>query len=147
MVGVIAYRPISLDDTDVQPLSDEAWSDGYPFVERMINDWTSGSNRFDGPGERLIGAFDDVALVGFCGLNRDPYIDENAGRIRHLYVRLDHRHAGIARALVGQTLDSASIWFPRIRLRATPASRSFYELLGFEPVEETEATHSKPMLR
>jgi GNAT superfamily N-acetyltransferase len=143
MVGVIAYRPISLDDTDVQPLSDEAWRDGYPFVERMLHDWKSGANRFDGPGERLVGAFDDDTLVGFCGLNRDPYVSENAGRIRHLYVDLAHRHAGIARALVAQALDSASIWFPRVRLRATPASRSFYELLGFLVVDETEATHAK----
>ena len=143
MVGVIAYRPISLDDTDVQPLSDEAWSDGYPFVERMLHDWKSGENRFDGPGEKLIGAFDGETVIGFCGLNRDPYVSENAGRIRHLYVDLAHRHTGIARRLVARTLDGASDWFPRIRLRATPASRQFYELLGFEPVEENEATHSR----
>lgn len=143
MVGVIAYRPISLDDTDVQPLSDQAWSDGYPFVERMLHDWTSGANRFDGPGEKLIGAFEDDTLIGFCGLNRDPYVHENVGRIRHLYVDLGHRHAGIARALVTRTLDGASVWFPRIRLRATPASRSFYELLGFLVVDEAEATHAK----
>jgi len=142
MVGALAYRPFSLDDIDVQPLSDEAWSDGYPFVERMLHDWSSGDNRFDRPGECLIGAFDDGRLVGFCGLNRDPYLSENAGRIRHLYVSLDHRHIGIARALVARVIDGASLRFPRIRLRATPASRSFYELLGFEPVEENEATHS-----
>jgi len=126
-----------------QPLSDEAWSDGYAYVERMIQDWKSGANRFDGPGERLVGAFDEGKLIGFCGLTRDPYTSENAGRIRHLYVDLAHRHIGIARALVAQTLDGASIWFPRVRLRATPASRSFYELLGFQPVDEPEATHVK----
>tara|TARA_R110002020_G_scaffold135469_12_gene302535 strand:+ start:448 stop:888 length:441 start_codon:yes stop_codon:yes gene_type:complete len=142
MVGVTSYRPISLDDTEAQPLSDEAWADGYPFVERMMEDWKSGANRFDGPGERLIGAFEGEALIGFCGLNRDPYTSENAGRIRHLYVSLGHRHSGVGRALVAQTLDSAAIWFPRIRLRATPASRSFYELLGFKEVDENEATHA-----
>jgi RimJ/RimL family protein N-acetyltransferase len=99
MVGLTAYRPISLDDIDVQPLADEAWADGYPFVERMRHDWKSGDNRFDGPGERLIGAFEGETLIGFCGLNRDPYVPENAGRIRHLYVSLDHRHIGVARAL------------------------------------------------
>ena len=143
MVSVTFYRPISLDDIDVEPLADEAWADGYPFVERMRQDWKLGENRFDGPGERLVGAFEEEKLVGFCGLNRDPYISENAGRIRHLYVSHGHRHAGIARALVAQALDGAAIWFPRIRLRSTPASRSFYEMLGFEVVEETEATHSK----
>lgn len=143
MVSVTFYRPISLDDIDVEPLADEAWADGYPFVERMRHDWKSGDNRFDGPGERLIGAFEDDTLVGFCGLNRDPYVSENAGRIRHLYVSLDHRHAGVARTLVARALDGASIWFPRIRLRSTPASRSFYEHLGFQQVDEPEATHAK----
>jgi len=140
---VVAYRPFSLDDIDVQPLSDEAWRDGYAYVERMIHDWKSGANRFDGPGERLVGAFENEKLIGFCGLNRDPYTSENAGRIRHLYVSLDHRHLGIARALVNRTLDGDASLFSRIRLRATPASRSFYELLGFEPVDEAEATHAK----
>lgn len=139
---MITYRPMSLDDHDAQPLSDEAWSDGYAYVERMIQDWKSGANRFDGPGERLVGAFDEDKLIGFCGLNRDPYTSENAGRIRHLYVSLDHRHRGIARALVARTLDGTASLFSRIRLRATPASRSFYELLGFEPVDEPEATHA-----
>ena len=143
---MIIYRPVSLNDHDAQPLSDEAWTDGYAYVERMIQDWKSGANRFDGLGERLIGAFDDDKLIGFCGLNRDPYLSDNAGRIRHLYVSLDHRHAGIARALVARTLDGAEAWFPRIRLRATPASRSFYELLGFQPVDEDEATHSMRLL-
>ena len=130
MVSVTFYRPISLDDIDVEPLADEAWADGYPFVERMRQDWKSGDNRFDGPGERLIGAFEDDTLVGFCGLNRDPYFDR------------DHRHAGIARTLVGKALEGAEIWFPRVRLRATPASRGFYEQLGFQEVEEPEATHT-----
>lgn len=142
MVGVISYRPISLDQTDVQALSDEAWGDGYPFVERMLNDWRSGHHRFDGPGEKLIGAFDDGKVIGFCGLSRDLYIEENAGRIRHLYVSLDHRHMGIARGLLERALEGAAEFFPRIRLRATPASRSFYERHGFEVVDEPEATHS-----
>jgi GNAT superfamily N-acetyltransferase len=141
MVSVTFYRPISLDDIDVEPLADEAWADGYPFVERMRHDWKSGENRFDGPGERLVGAFDGASLIGFCGLNRDPYISEIAGRIRHLYVDLDHRQFGVGRTLVDRALDGASVWFPRVRLRATPASRSFYERLGFVPVDETEATH------
>jgi len=140
---MVAYRPISLDDTDMHPLADEAWSDGYPFVERMLEDWKSGENRFDGPGARLIGAFEDERPIGFCGLCRDPFTAENVGRLRHLYVDLDHRHMGVAQTLVAHALDGAAIWFPRVRLRATPASRSFYEHLGFHEIDETDATHAK----
>lgn len=140
---MVAYRPISLDDTDLHPLADEAWSDGYPFVERMLEDWKSGENRFDDLGARLIGAFEDERPIGFCGLCRDPFTAENVGRLRHLYVDLDHRHEGVAKALVAHALDGAAIWFPRVRLRATPASRTFYEHLGFHPVDEADATHAK----
>lgn len=139
---MISYRPLCLEDADVQPLADQACVEGYAFVERMRRDWKSGLNRFDGPGERLIGAFEDEVLIGCCGLNRDPYTSENAGRIRHLYVDPVHRRSGIARALVRQVLDGASTWFPRVRLRATSASRGFYERLGFAPVDEPQATHA-----
>ena len=142
---MISCRPISLDDLDVGPLADQACAEGYVFVERMRRDWKSGDNRFDGPGERLIGAFEDETLVGFCGLNRDPYTSENAGRIRHLYVDRGYRRSGVARALVAEALDGASASFPRIRLRATAASTGFYERLGFLPVDEPEATHTMPL--
>lgn len=144
---MVAFHPISLDQVDIQPLSDEAWSDGYAFVERMLADWRLGENRFDGPGAQLIGAFEDKRPVGFCGLCRDPFTDENVGRLRHLYVDRDHRQEGVARALVTRALDGAAHWFPRIRLRATPASRGFYEHLGFRAVNEPDATHAKRLRR
>lgn len=144
-MSMTSCRPISLDDIDVEPLADEAWADGYAFVERMRQDWKSGDNRFDAPGERLVGAFEGRRLVGFCGLNRDPFTRETVGRLRHLYVDRGHRHSGVARALVASALEGASAWFQRVRLRATPASGAFYEHLGFVPVDEPDATHSMPL--
>ncbi|OCW57533.1 GNAT family N-acetyltransferase [Hoeflea olei] len=143
MVGRPAFSPFSLDEIDIEPLAEEAWRDGYRFIERMKHDWATGENRFDGPGERLLGAFEGEALVGFCGLNRDPYVSELVGRIRHLYVGRDHRKKGIARDLLVRALDGAAYWFPRIRLRATPSSRGFYRRMGFVEVDEVEATHAR----
>src|SRR5262249_23887642 len=37
------------------------------------DDWESGANRFDGPGEVLFEARVGSRLVGICGLDRDPY--------------------------------------------------------------------------
>jgi len=50
---------------------------------------------------------------------------------------------GRSRDLVVDPIAPTSIWFPRFRLRATPASRSFCELLVFLPVDEPEATRAK----
>lgn len=142
---MVDIRPISLDKTDIAALADEAWGEGYPFVERMLADWRSGEYLFDGPGEQLLGAFDEDRIIGFCGLGRDPFIKGPVGRIRHLYVSRPFRCTGIAKLLVLKVLDGAEAFFPRIRLRSTPAAVGFYEHLGFLPVEEAEATHSLPL--
>jgi hypothetical protein len=49
---------------------------------------------------------------------------------------------GRSRDLVVDPIAPTSIWFPRIRLRTTPASHSFHELVGFLPVDEPETTHA-----
>src|SRR5919197_848133 len=46
---------------------------GLSFVRKLAEEWTSGTNRFDGPGELLIVARRANELVGVCGLNVDPY--------------------------------------------------------------------------
>lgn len=142
MTGMADIRPLSLDQTDIQPLADEAWAEGYAFVERMLEDWKSGEYRFDGPGEQLLGAFDGDRIIGFCGLGRDPFVEGPVGRLRHLYVSRPYRGCGIAKELVAGTLEGAEVHFPRVRLRSTPAAVAFYEHLGFRPVEEPAATHS-----
>jgi GNAT superfamily N-acetyltransferase len=92
--------PITGLDVRLAPLNEEADRDGFRFIERLIRDWASGSNRFDGPGERLIAAIRENRVIGICGLNCDPYTDESrVGRLRHLYVRRSDRRRGIGRRL------------------------------------------------
>ena len=49
----------------VARLRGEALEEGFWFVDRLINDWTAGLNRFDLPGERFLGAFTEEDLQGF----------------------------------------------------------------------------------
>ena len=71
----------------IEALRAEAARDGFRFIEKLMNEWQSGANRFDAPGEVLIGAFQNESLVAVCGLNIDPYAGDSAvGRLRHLYV-------------------------------------------------------------
>ena len=94
-------------------LAREASSDGFSFVARLINEWKSGANRFDQPGERLLGAVVSGEVVGVCGINRDPYLkDEAVGRLRHLYVKKAARGSGVGSVLVAQLLREAQSHLP-----------------------------------
>jgi GNAT superfamily N-acetyltransferase len=128
---------------DVQPLVSESEQAGLRLVRRLVDEWRDGSNRFDRPGEALFGAWRDERLVGVCGLNVDPYAsDDRIGRVRHLYVLVDARRHGVARALMAETLAAARGRFPTLRLSTSnPAAARLYESLGFRPVTERDCTH------
>lgn len=73
----------------------ESERDGLGFVRRLVEEWTSGANRFDQPGAALFVASIDGAVVGVCGLNVDPYAARaGVGRVRHLYVLAPYRRRG-----------------------------------------------------
>jgi GNAT superfamily N-acetyltransferase len=135
--------PIQGVDPGLARLNEEAIRDGYRFVARLANDWVSGSNRFDQPGEYLAGAIREGRLLGCCGLNRDPYTkDPGVGRLRHLYVMKSERNQGIGSALVRYLLEEARSAFVVVRLRTdTPEAARFYERVGFAGVREEHASH------
>jgi ribosomal protein S18 acetylase RimI-like enzyme len=117
----------------VAPLITESEQGGLRFVRRLAEEWATGRNRFDRPGEALFGALVDRHLVGVCGLNIDPYAGEpRVGRVRHLYVLITHRRLGVGRQLLGAVVAAASGPFATLRLRtANPEAVRLYESLGF----------------
>jgi len=82
-------------------------------------------------------------LVGFCGLNRDPYTSQSGvGRLRHLYVCKRERQKGAGAALVRHLLEKARGTFRIVRLWTnTPEAALFYRRLGFAESQEQDATH------
>ena len=136
--------PASALHPGMELLRTEAINEGFLFVDRLVRDWRSGSNRFDLPGEQLLGAFTGETLIGVGGLNRDPYLDQaGIGRLRHLYVRECARRHGVASALVRRLLDEASNSFRIVRLRtATGEAAAFYLRHGFVPVRDETASHA-----
>jgi ribosomal protein S18 acetylase RimI-like enzyme len=111
----------------------ESERQGFRFVRRLVEEWESGANRFDRPGEALFVARVGDDVVGVCGLNVDPYAgDSTIGRVRHLYVLVPHRRSGIGEQLVADVLEAARGRFERLHLRATNAiAARLYERLGF----------------
>jgi GNAT superfamily N-acetyltransferase len=124
-------------------LLQDSESEGYGFIRRLVDDYASGANRFEAPGEALYGAY-YPGLVGICGLNCDPYLsDPDVGRVRHLYVLHVYRRAGIGRSFIETLIADARRHFRLLVLRTTNQEADrFYHALGFssEPRFE-QATH------
>ena len=114
-------------------LVDESERQGYRFMRRLADEWASGANRFDRPGEALFAARIDGRLIGACGLNVDPYTTAmGVGRVRHLYVLSASRRLGVGEQLVAHVIDAASGRFGRLRLSTqNPAAARLYERMGF----------------
>ncbi len=132
-MGLIVERLHDPTSDSVADLLSESEQAGLRMVRRLADEWKSGANRFDRPGEALCGARIDGRLVGVCGLNIDPYAgSERTGRVRHLYVLAAFRRRGIGGQLVLQVMEAARARFDDLRLRThDPAAARLYETLGF----------------
>lgn len=131
----------------LEALRAESAAEGFRFIGRLAREWQERTNRFDGPGEALLGACESGVLLAVCGLNRDPYAaDAGTRRLRHLYVRPAARRRGIASALVGRLLELAEGRFHTLRLRTeTEAAAAFYARHGFRAVTAADATHARAL--
>jgi GNAT superfamily N-acetyltransferase len=141
-VGIEICR-IRLPIAGLDELRAEARAEGYNFIERLVNEWQRGINRFDASGEMLCGHLENGLLAAAGGLNRDPFAGRaEIGRIRRVYVRPAWRGKGIGAALVSTLIKEARRNFSCVRLRAdNPSAARLYEQLGFEPIADANATH------
>jgi GNAT superfamily N-acetyltransferase len=140
---MIAIRKIELPIPGIERLQQEACDEGYDFIETLVGEWESATNRFDGSGEVLCGYVDRGLLVAVGGLTLDPFAGRpDMGRIRRVYVRSGWRNGGIGRALVAALVDHARTYFSCVRLRAENAGAArLYESMGFVPIASPDATH------
>lgn len=125
----------------------EAADEGFRLLDRLVRDWKAGANRFDQPGECLLGAWLEAELIGVGGLNRDPYVEGSGiGRIRHLYVRGSARGSGVGSALLQRLLNEASSTFYLVRVRTyTREAAAFYLRHGFLPIADEFASHVRSL--
>jgi GNAT superfamily N-acetyltransferase len=136
-------QPIVYSDAAFAPILAEAERAGGAFMVRVREEWVGGVQRFDRPGEFLLGAFLERKLVGVGGLSRDPYAPQpGLGRVRHIYVLERLRGQGIGRALMEAIIDRARADFTLLRLRTrSDAASSLYESLGFVRSDAEGETH------
>jgi len=113
----------------------ESERQGFRFLRRLLEEWQQGTNRFDRSGEVLFVARAGDDVIGVCGLSLDPYADDpQVGRVRHLYVLVPHRRAGVGEQLVNDVIEAARGHFGRLHLRTDSVTAArLYERLGFQP--------------
>ncbi|POA72571.1 GNAT family N-acetyltransferase [Pseudomonas sp. GW531-T4] len=144
--GELAIRQISALAPEILELEAEAVAEGFRFLTRLVADWKSGANRFDQPGECLLGAFRDGQLIAIGGLSYDPYAGPGIGRLRRVYVARAARGQNVGKALVQQLLAYAAQRFRVVRLSTdTPEGAAFYLRCGFQPIQDDFATHVKSL--
>ena len=96
---------ITPDEPGFSALRAESLAQNLNMLRRLAENWQNGENRFNAPGEKLLGAFAHGQLVGVCGLNIDPFSQQpRAGRIRHLYIADRHHRQGIGHHPLRQQL-------------------------------------------
>ncbi len=138
----MSIRSITLPMRGLEELRREAQDEGFRFVEKLWEEWESGKNRFDAPGEKLLGCLEHETLIAVGGLNEDPFSRSGIGRIRRVYVRPAWRGQGIGQRLVETLVQTARASFATLELRThNPSAARLYERIGFKSRATQNATH------
>jgi GNAT superfamily N-acetyltransferase len=129
----INIKEIDLNKTEITDLVNESLSEGHRHINRLLEDYRSGTNRFDEEGEALFAAYLKDRIIGICGLNKDPYLnDRSIGRVRRLYVLKEYRQHGVGRRLMEAVIQEAKRHYTVILLNTdNPVADKFYRSIGF----------------
>lgn len=139
---------ITPDCNGFAQLKAESMASGLNMLRRLDENWLNNTNRFDRPGEKLLGTFYDGVLIAVGGVNRDPFTaDARAGRIRHLYVGNRWRRQHIGQNLLREIVQDASQAFDFLNTCAPLSAYAFYEQAGFGRVTDSEKVTHRLTLR
>ena len=116
----------------------ESQRTGFRAIQRLVDEWETGQNRFNRPGEALFVAQSQTQTIWICGLNIDPYTrSPYSGRVRRLYVMMEHRRNGIGHALIERVIAEARLSFTQLQVRTdNPIADRVYRSLGFCPYSD-----------
>lgn len=119
----------------------EAAAEGFNNMSVLQEEWRSGSNRFERPGEILALATVGNQMAGIGGITQD-FVDSGWLRMRRFYVRPDYRRRGVGRKLALFVLEYARAFDRQIALYAGgPEAEAFWPTLGFCLIEREHTTH------
>ena len=111
--------------TQIQNLVVASKKEGFHMVQRLVDEFQQGSNKFERQGEFLLVAFDGEKLVACGGLNIQFSEDEETnksqsnrkiGRVRRFYVLPEYRRRGVAKRLLQELEKRAKPQFSALCL-------------------------------
>ncbi len=118
---------------DLGELQDEARAESFRFVDRLADEWATGTNRFGREGEVLLAARVEGRLAGIGGLTWEPALT-GALRMRRFYTQPAYRRLAIGRRLVEALLARPRPPGTILTVHAgTSLAPAFWEALGFHP--------------
>lgn len=148
MTQLLSIRPIKELPEQIVELEAQAVREGFRFVTRLITEWQDHSNRFDQPGECLLGVFCNEQLVAIGGVSSDPYAGPTVGRLRRVFVAPAMRGCHVGKDLVQALLKHAELAFEAVHVFTdTPKAAAFYLRCGFDQVADSTATHVRTSRR
>ncbi len=137
----------SIDPYHWDEILSASQAEGHNMINRLLNDFRAGTNRFDVPGEILCAHLSGNTVVAVAGLNHEKDTTfGKAARVRRLYVVPRCRGKGLARSLIEELILFASPRFDTLTVNVGKLeAQGFYEHLGFKPVEHSGFTHIKEL--
>ena len=135
----ISIRQAEQLPKQIENLAALANQEGYAFIQRFIEEFQSGKNRFDQTGECLLMAYDGNSLVGCGGLNQqwgDAGVEERIGRVRRFYVHPQYRQHGVGKTLLLELEKLAKPYYSALCLNTDQKGAAhFYQKHNYVFVE------------
>lgn len=130
---MLIERVTSLEQYNLKLLLDNSISEGHKLIQKLLDEYTAGSNKFNKNGESLFVARIEDKVIGIGGLNIDPYLDLiHVGRVRHLYVLPKYRGSGVGKKLLRTIIEEAKKYFQTLTLYTdNPVADKLYRNSGF----------------
>ena len=137
-MNIVIKENIELPESIVE-LEIEANKESFIAISKMIEEFKSGKNRFDQPGEFLLTAYDQGKLIACGGLNQqwnENDVETRIGRVRRFYVLPEYRKHGVGKQLLQYLEKKAIENFSALCLHTeTHPAANFYQKMNYVFVE------------
>jgi GNAT superfamily N-acetyltransferase len=136
-------RVTELEPNELDGLVTKSLEEGFKFVQRLRDEYKSGVNRFDRPGEALLLAREMSGVIAVIGVNLDPKGQPEVMRVRRFYVLPEHRGHGLGQKMLLEVIELAQAAHAQsLELHTdNPQAARFYERNGFQPLNSSNPTH------
>lgn len=124
---------------EMSQLGQHAKNEQYAGVDKLIEEFNTGHNRFAGENEHLVLAYDGQKLIGCGGLNQQwgaDGVEPRIGRVRRFYVHPDYRMHGVGKQILAFIEQLARPDYSALCLQTdTSLAARFYQKQNYVLVE------------